>query len=121
VAVCEQALEWLWRVYWSRLPDEAATTGADVAKPAEVDPQQVREEGGKLLKEYRKARKQLFRTKAQTPMKVQVELINKTAGELETLCRNQETAIVALTDTLLDDKMLYPSDRGYDYPVVTHG
>jgi ribosomal biogenesis protein LAS1 len=118
VAVCEQALEWLWRVYWSRLPDEAATAGADVAKTVEVDPQQVRGEGGKLLKEYRKARKQLFRTKAQTPMKVQLELINKTTGEVEMLCRNQESAIVALTETLLDDKMLYPSDRGYDYPLL---
>jgi ribosomal biogenesis protein LAS1 len=114
VAVCEQALEWLWRVYWSRLPDEVAVTGADVAK-VEVDVQQVREEGGKLLKEYRKARKQLFRTKAQTPMKVQVELINKTVGQVETLCRDQESAIVVLTETLLEEKMLYPSDRGYDY------
>jgi ribosomal biogenesis protein LAS1 len=118
VAVCEQALEWLWRVYWSRLPDEAATTGVDVAKATEVDVQQVREEGGKLLKEYRKARKQLFRTKAQTPTKVQLELVNKTVGEVETLCRNQESAIMALTETLLDGKMLYPSDRGYAYTLL---
>lgn len=113
VAVCEQALEWLWRVYWSRLPDETVTPTVDVAKPKEVDVQQVRDGGRKLLKEFRSARKQGLKVKGGTTAKSQVELVNKTAGEFETLCRNQEGAIVALTETLLDEKMLYPSDRGY--------
>jgi len=113
VAVCEQALEWLWRVYWSRLPEETVTTAADVATVTEVDLQQVRESGRKLLKEFRSARKQGLKVKGGTTAKSQVELVNKTAGEFETLCRNQESAVVALTETLLEDKMLYPSDRGY--------
>lgn len=113
VAVCEQALEWLWRVYWSRLPDETVTPTVDVPKPKEVDVQQVRDGGRKLLKEFRSARKQGLKVKGGTTAKSQVELVNKTAGEFETLCRNQEGAIVALTETLLDEKMLYPSDRGY--------
>lgn len=113
VAVCEQALEWLWRVYWSRLPDEPVATAADVAKVTEVDVQQVREVGRKLLKEFRSARKQGLKVKGGSTAKSQVELVNKTASELETLCHDQESAIVALTETLLDDKMLYPSDRGY--------
>ena len=113
VAVCEQALEWLWRVYWSRLPDEIIAPVVDVAKTTAVDVQQVRDGGRKLLKEFRSARKQGLKVKGGTTAKSQVELVNKTAGEFETLCRNQESAIVALTETLLDDKMLYPSDRGY--------
>ena len=113
VAVCEQALEWLWRVYWSRLPDETVAPAVEVAKPKEVDVQQVRDGGRKLLKEFRSARKQGLKVKGGTTAKSQVELVNKTVGEFETLCRNQESAIVALTETLLDDKMLYPSDRGY--------
>ena len=113
VAVCEQALEWLWRVYWSRLPDETVTPTVDVPKPKDVDVQQVRDGGRKLLKEFRSARKQGLKVKGGTTAKSQVDLVNKTAGEFETLCRNQEGAIVALTETLLDEKMLYPSDRGY--------
>lgn len=113
VAVCEQALEWLWRVYWSRLPDETVMPVVDVAKTKAVDVQQVRDGGRKLLKEFRSARKQGLKVKGGTTAKSQVDLVNKTAGEFETLCRNEESAIVALTEALLDDKMLYPSDRGY--------
>lgn len=120
VAVCEQALEWLWRVYWSRLPEETVTVAADVAKVTEVDVPQVRDGGRKLLKEFRSARKQGLKVKGGTTAKSQVELVNKTAGEFETLCRNQDAAVAALTAILLDEKMLYPSDRGYVpmYPLL---
>lgn len=121
VAVCEQALEWLWRVYWSRLPDEPVKAAVEVARTKEVDIQQVRDGGRKLLKEFRSARKQGLKVKGGTTAKSQVELVNKTAGEFETLCRNQESAIVALTETLLDEKMLYPSDRGYVPTFILRG
>jgi ribosomal biogenesis protein LAS1 len=122
VGVCEQALEWLWRVYWSRLAEEVVAPAAavEVAGTREVDVKQIREGGRKLLKEFRSARKQGLKVKGGTTAKSQVELVNKTAGEFETLCRDHESAIVALTETLLDEKMLYPSDRGYVFHVHTN-
>lgn len=113
VAVCEQAMEWLWRVYWSRLPEETATVGAEVPKVQAVDLQQVRDEGRKLLKEFRSARKQGLKVKGGMTARNQIDLVNKTASEFESMCQNQEVALVALGEILLGDKMLYPSDRGY--------
>jgi ribosomal biogenesis protein LAS1 len=117
VAICEQALEWLWRVYWARLPDEieigGGAKGVEVAEAKGIDVQVVRDQGRKMFKEFRSARKQGLKVKGGAAAKSQVELVSKTADEFESLCRNQEAAIEALTETLLGDKMLYPSDRGY--------
>ncbi|KAM0722736.1 hypothetical protein Q7P37_002177 [Cladosporium fusiforme] len=110
VAVCGQALEWLWRVYWSRLAEEP------VVEPVEVtamDLQQVRDEGRRVLKEFRSARKQTLKGKGGSAQ----ELIQKTTSECQTLCRDQEPAITVLTGTLIGDKMLYPSDRGLGAPM----
>lgn len=101
VAVCGQALEWLWRVYWSRLVEES------VVEIAPVDLGTVREEGRRVLKEFRSARKQTLKGKGGSAQ----GLVQKTASECEALCRGQEDAVVALTGVLLGDKMLYPSDR----------
>jgi ribosomal biogenesis protein LAS1 len=111
VAVCGQALDWLWRVYWSRLAEEPVV----VAKKEEVvkaDVQKVKDEGRALLKEFRSARKHSLKGKGASTQQSQGDVVKKTAGELATLCRNDESALMALTGTLLGDKMLYPSDRG---------
>ena len=86
-----------------------------VAKKEEVvkvDVQKVKDEGRALLKEFRSARKQSLKGKGGSSPQSQTDLVKKTAGDCATLCRNDESAIVALAATLLGDKMLYPSDRG---------
>jgi ribosomal biogenesis protein LAS1 len=111
VAVCGQALDWLWRVYWSRLAEEPVVV-AKKEEVVKVDVQKVKDESRALLKEFRSARKQSLKGKGGSTPQSQADLVKKTAGECATLCRNDESAIMALTGTLLGDKMLYPSDRG---------
>ena len=77
-----------------------------------VDVQKVKDEGRALLKEFRSARKQSLKGKGASTQQSQGDVVKKTAGELATLCRNDESVLMALTRTLLGDKMLYPSDRG---------
>lgn len=113
VAVCGQALEWLWRVYWSRLAEVEESPAPATAPVAEMDLAQVREEERRVLKEFRSARKQSLKLKGATATQSQAEVVRKAADECEALCRNQERAIGALVGTLLGEKMLYPSDRGY--------
>lgn len=107
VAVCGQALEWLWRVYWGRLAEEVVV---EPVEEALVDLQVVREEGRRVLREFRSARKQSLKGKGGGSAQ---ELVKKTTKECQALCRDQEAAVTVFTGMLIGDKILYPSDRGY--------
>ena len=111
VAVCGQALDWLWRVYWSRLAEEPVVV-AKAEEVVKVDVAKVKDEGRALLKEFRSARKQSLKGKGGSTPQNQGDAVKETAGDCATLCRNDESAIIALTRILLGDKMLYPSGRG---------
>lgn len=112
VAVCGQALDWLWRVYWSRLAEEPVVVAKVDEEVVKVDVQKVKDEGRTLLREFRSARKQSLKGKGGSTPQSQGDVVKKTAGDCVALCRNDESAITAFTGTLLGDKMLYPSDRG---------
>lgn len=107
VAVCGQALDWLWRAYWSRLAEEPVVEVE--AAPVEVDLQQVKDEGKRIFKEFRSARKQSLKGKGGSGQ----ELSQKTASECEALCKDQEPAMAALAAMAVGEKMLYPLDRAY--------
>jgi ribosomal biogenesis protein LAS1 len=105
VTVCGQALDWLWKVYWERLDQPTA-----VALPAETDIQHVRNESRRIFKEFRGARKQALKAQ-NVGSQVNVDLVQKTAHAITALCGDRESAIDAIAQVLVNDGMLYPSDR----------
>ncbi|KAI7552630.1 hypothetical protein KC317_g13696 [Hortaea werneckii] len=124
VSACAEALEWLWRVYWSRLGGGtgegkekgggqvvSGMSGVGTGEGETVgDLRAVREEAGRLLRSYRGLRREAFKRKRQNSRehRVEVEAVGKACGEL---CRGSEARVHAVVGVLVDEKLLLPSNR----------
>nr|POF14098.1 pre-rrna-processing protein las1 [Quercus suber] len=113
VEAVARALEWLWRVYWARL-EEAAESGEARAAGAE----RVRGEAGRVLREFRGARRAMLREMGGTRRKevareVQLEeQLRATALGCRELVARSRVRVDALAEVLVQDKLLIPSKRG---------
>lgn len=104
VVVCDQALEWLWRVYWSRLEEpQAESTSA-------MSGQQVKDEARRLFKEYRGAMRRILKLKTQS-MPEREDLVQRTSNACATLCRTSDTSPDDVAEVIIADRVLLPSDR----------
>ncbi|KAI7160070.1 hypothetical protein KC352_g27009 [Hortaea werneckii] len=124
VSACAEALEWLWRVYWSRLGggtgEGKEKGGGQVGSGMSLvgtgegetvgDLSAVKEEAGRLLRSYRGLRREAFKRKRQNSRehRVEVETVGKACGEL---CRGSEARVHAVVGVLVDEKLLLPSNR----------
>nr|OQO17463.1 hypothetical protein B0A51_13675 [Rachicladosporium sp. CCFEE 5018] len=113
VAACEQALEWLWEVYWSKI-DEGAVM---VAKQAEaVDLSSVAVEARRIFRDIRGARRAAL--KKQGPHSHEARsVVTDAATKLQSPCSDSTAAIEAAIAVLVDDELLYPSERELGAPL----
>lgn len=100
-----EGLDWLWKVYWSRLEDPTIVGETGIE---DVGRQKV--EMRKVLKEFRKVRKDAFRTKTETS-EVHHGQVRAFAEALEALVKGDSIQMKALAELLVDEKFLIPSSR----------
>ncbi|GAB1737898.1 hypothetical protein NU219Hw_g2370t1 [Hortaea werneckii] len=121
VGAVDEALEWLWGVYWSRLGEEGGKgggVGGGVGREMEMEMAEgkVREEAGRLMRNFRALRREAFKRKRQNARehRVEVETVARACGEL---CSGggrgseQEARVNAVVGVLVDEKLLLPSNR----------
>jgi ribosomal biogenesis protein LAS1 len=104
VSATEDALDWLWNVYWSRLVDPAVVDG-DVAAMA-----QFRTDAKQKLRDFRSARREALRAKVTAPADREQE-IWRSAKSCADLMADSTYRIEVFAEVLLDDKLLFPSKR----------
>lgn len=129
-----EALEWLWRVYWSRLDEgEGELQQAGMGSVISTSTTNVAEEGGRggggeismaehlrddvkgqareIFKAYRAARREALKMKKKKATKDQKEEMRATSKALRSLMGTSKLRIRAVADVLVDDRFLIPSKR----------
>ncbi|KAK6438569.1 rRNA-processing protein las1 [Oleoguttula sp. CCFEE 5521] len=113
VAACEQALEWLWDVYWSKIGEGAVV----VAKQVEaVDVNHVKVEARRIFRDFRGVRRTAL--KKQGPHSQEARsVVTEAATNLQSLCSDRAEATEAAVAVLVADELLYPSERELGAPL----
>lgn len=126
-----EALEWLWRVYWSRLDEgeegmgmgsviSASTTnaaeeggggGGGEISMAEYLRDDVKGQAREIFKAYRAARREALKMKKKKATKDQKEEMRATSKALRSLMGTSKMRIRAVADVLVEDRFLIPSKR----------
>lgn len=126
-----EALEWLWRVYWSRLDE--GEEGMGMGSVISTSITNVAEEGGRrgggeismaehlrddvkgqareIFKAYRAARREALKMKKKKATKDQKEEMRATSKALRSLMGTSKLRIRAVADVLVEDRFLIPSKR----------
>lgn len=126
-----EALEWLWRVYWSRLDEGEegmgmgsviSTSTTNVAEKegrggggeismAEHLRDDVKGQAREIFKAYRAARREALKMKKKKATKDQKEEMKATSKALRSLMGTSKLRIRAVADVLVEDRFLIPSKR----------
>lgn len=127
-----EALEWLWRVYWSRLDEGElqqagmgsviSTSTTNVAEKegrggggeismAELLRDDVKGQAREIFKAYRAARREALKMKKKKATKDQKEEMRATSKALRSLMGTSKLRIRAVADVLVEDRFLIPSKR----------
>lgn len=135
-----EALEWLWRVYWSRLEEGEgelqqqagmgmesviSTSTTNVAEKegrgggggggeismAEHLRDDVKGQAREIFKAYRAARREALKMKKKKATKDQKEEMRATSKALRSLMGTSKLRIRAVADVLAEDRFLIPSKR----------
>ncbi|OQO10313.1 hypothetical protein B0A48_04671 [Cryoendolithus antarcticus] len=113
VAACEQALEWLWDVYWSKVDAVAVV----VAKQAEaVDVAHVTVEARRVFRDFRGARRTALKKQGTHSQEARL-VVTEAAANLRSLCSNRAEATETAIAVLVADELLYPSERELGAPL----
>lgn len=131
-----EALEWLWRVYWSRLDERegeeqqqagmgsiisTSTTnaaekegrgrrGGEISM-AEHLRDDVKGQAREIFKAYRAARREALKMKKKKATRDQKEEMRATSKALRSLMGTSKLRIRAVADVLVEDRFLIPSKR----------
>lgn len=100
--VTEEALEWLWNLYWSRLEEPESEENVAAALP------EMRAQAKEVLKTYRSARLETLRSKKS---KSKGESPKKTADACSALLGRSQAMMDGFVSVLVEDKLLCPSKR----------
>lgn len=126
-----EALEWLWRVYWSRLDEGEegmgmgsfiSTSTTNVAEKegrggggeismAEHLRDDVKGQAREIFKAYRAARREALKMKKKKATRDQKEEMRATSKALRSLMGTSKLRIRAVADVLVEDRFLIPSKR----------
>lgn len=129
-----EALEWLWRVYWSRLGEGEeeelqqarmgsviSTSTTNVAETegrrggeismAEHLRDDVKGQAREIFKAYRAARREALKMKKKKATRDQKEEMRATSKALRSLMGTSKLRIRAVADVLVEDRFLIPSKR----------
>ncbi|KAK5689565.1 rRNA-processing protein las1 [Elasticomyces elasticus] len=105
IGIVDQALAWLWDVYWSRLPEKDA-------KGVVMNVEDMNAEARRVFKSYRSSRREAFRAKRQKTAEHEAEI--EQYAQACTLLWDQgnlEEYVKASTAILVDERFIFPSSR----------
>lgn len=103
VRATDEALKWLWRVYWSRLgePENSDEAAAKVAG--------LRDQTRRVLKAFRSARRaKLARPYNPEALPSEVE---ETCNNLATICENAPWKLEIVSALIVDERLVIPAER----------
>ena len=107
VTATQQALDWLWKVYWSRLaePDDVDTVRATLAS--------FKSEAATILRDFRRSRRDTLRSRAtKSPISQgENEDIVQTCDALVNMCSGTRLKTKALSEVLVEDRLILPTTR----------
>ncbi|KXT08977.1 hypothetical protein AC579_4024 [Pseudocercospora musae] len=109
VKATQEALDWLWNVYWSRLeePESDAALASSLPK--------ARSQAKEFFKSWRSARRDAVRTKNQRQQAEDVQSASKAC--LSLIKANGASSVLprthAVADALTEDGLLLPSNREF--------
>ncbi|QIW94692.1 hypothetical protein AMS68_000210 [Peltaster fructicola] len=114
VIACEDALQWLWRVYWSRL---------DVAKLEQEQPQVKDAEqhhdakafAQKMFRSYRSVKRESLKNKQ--PLALLQQQLAQSTQAFAKLCADDRTVLDAVAEDIVEKGLLLPSDRRLGAPL----
>ncbi|CAK4030148.1 Pre-rRNA-processing las1 [Lecanosticta acicola] len=102
VRVTEEALEWLWNLYWSRLGEPESEEQLTTALP------ELRTQAKEILKTYRSARLEALRSKKRGKQE-------DAAGQMAETCASfvgkSPSRLDAFVNVLVEERLLCPSKR----------
>jgi ribosomal biogenesis protein LAS1 len=104
MSATQQALDWLWRVYWSRLEEPEDLEATKAALPG------LKSEAATLLRGFRKSRRDALRSHIQNSPD-QLHAVTETSTSCATLCGDSELRQQALAEVLVQERLLLPSNR----------
>lgn len=111
VKATREALEWLWKVYWSRLEGEDLQ-GEDLQQQQQQQVIHLRDDvkgqAREIFKVYRAARREALKMKK---ARDQREEMRATSKALRSLMGTSRLRIRAVADVLVEDRLLIPSKR----------
>lgn len=99
-----EALDWLWKVYWSRLE------GSEVRPATAEEMTRVRDEARSALRSFRSSRREVLRQGALATVQQQQAM----QGALEQcveLCSFTAQNVMLLVELLVDERLILPSTR----------
>ncbi|KAK3650735.1 rRNA-processing protein las1 [Elasticomyces elasticus] len=105
IGIVDQALAWLWDVYWSRLPEKNVRGVA-------MSVEDMNSEARGVFKAYRSSRREAFRAKRQKTAEHEAEI--EQYAQACTLLWDQsslEECVKASTAILVDERFIFPSSR----------
>ena len=104
ITATQQALDWLWKVYWSRLEEPEDVEATKAALPA------LKSEAAGLLRTFRKSRRDALRINMQSSPE-QLDEVAAISTTCATLCAESELRQQALAEVLVQERLLLPSNR----------
>ena len=109
VQAANEALNWLWQAYWSRLEEgpraQQKTTTTTTENVADV-----KDQARALLRSYRSLRRDAFKKNRQGTSEHAAEL-HALAVRCEQLCDSSLQSVHAFVEVLIDERLLLPSSR----------
>ncbi|KAH0007746.1 Las1-domain-containing protein, partial [Aureobasidium melanogenum] len=112
VRSAREAVNWLWGVYWAKLPQDAWEAEAGEEAAAQVDMESlaaVRSEATEYLKKFRSRRVTALKSKAKA--KDVASSLLETQQHCQKLCRGEDEAAkwTQVASVLIDDGLIVPS------------
>ncbi|THW14121.1 Las1-domain-containing protein [Aureobasidium pullulans] len=112
VRSAREAVNWLWGVYWAKLPQDAWEAEAGEEAAAQVDLESlaaVRQEATEYLKKFRSRRVTALKSKAKA--KDTATLLLETQQQCQNLCCGEDEAAkwTQVASILIDDGLIVPS------------
>lgn len=104
MAATQQALDWLWKVYWSRLGEPEDSQTRDESLRA------IKAEAATVLRNFRRSKRDALRNNTQNSPEQLTEMA-RTCGSLVDMCKGNRSRMKILAEVLVEERLLLPISR----------
>jgi ribosomal biogenesis protein LAS1 len=104
VGATREALDWLWKVYWSPLEEPEDEEAVQVALVL------MRSEAASILREFRRARRDALRSKSR-PASGEPGDVTTAGIACAELCKGRRLRMEALAAVIVEERLILPSNR----------